>query len=92
MNPYLLNEADYKKLCSRIKYVTELNVRRIKLWNKQKGICPICLNPLYLEEIEVHHVKPVKSGRSDKLSNLLLLHKVCHKQITYSKNEKLLAG
>lgn len=64
------------------------------LLKKQKGICPVCdgvLRDNMHEDLEVHHILPRKERGSDKLSNLLLLHKTCHQQITYSKNEHLRA-
>ena len=65
---------------------------RSQLLKKQKGICPVCNGKLLgWEDMEVHHVTPRKRGGSDKLKNLRLLHKTCHKQVTVSKNEYLRA-
>jgi 5-methylcytosine-specific restriction endonuclease McrA len=44
-----------------------------------------------VEETEIHHIVPKKFGGGDEFSNLLLLHKECHKQLTYTKSEKLKA-
>ena len=47
----------------------------------QKWKCPICNDPLFNgEEIETHHITPVKQGGSDDTENLVHLHKACHKQ------------
>lgn len=57
-----------------------------KLFNLQKGICPICKQPLEnldetgQEELHVHHVKTRKSGGTNSLSNLRLVHLYCHQQ------------
>ena len=55
---------------------------RAALFNDQKGICPACEDWLNAndEQTEVHH----KDGnhRNNQWSNLVLLHSVCHKQVT----------
>ncbi len=48
---------------------------------EQKWKCPICGEALFNgEEIETHHIKPVKDGGSDDTENLYHLHATCHKQ------------
>lgn len=86
------------------KYYTERTVRicnvdpnpksvRSRLSQMQKGLCPVCHMALTREEeLEVHHVIPRKEKGSNKLSNLRLIHKVCHKQLTHTKNKKLKAA
>ena len=62
---------------------------RTKLLTKQKGLCPVCgLQLLNDERIEVHHIKPRKEGGSDKPRNLMLLHKVCHLQVTHPNRKQ----
>lgn len=57
----------------------------------QEWKCPICGDSLFNgEEIETHHIVPVKDGGSDDTENLIHLHKACHKQV-HSK-PKLMAG
>ena len=57
-----------------------------KLINRQKGICPVCGEPITEEdEWELHHIIHVKEGGTDKDTNKIFLHKECHK----SKNNKL---
>ncbi|MDJ0615699.1 MAG: group II intron maturase-specific domain-containing protein [Calothrix sp. MO_192.B10] len=51
--------------------------------------CPICGEALSNgEEIETHHVVPVKNGGTDKADNLIHLHKACHKQV-HSKSKRV---
>ncbi len=58
---------------------------------KQKWKCPVCAETLFNEEeIETHHIVPVKAGGGDGIDNLVHLHKACHKQV-HSKT-KLKAG
>ena len=52
-----------------------------RLAKMQKGLCPICLHTLYGdEELHIHHKIPKSKGGSESLSNLQLLHGVCHRQ------------
>lgn len=77
---------------------------RDKLLVKQKGNCPECSSSLlnshgYPLAVEIHHIQPIgeamKAGivthkNSNKLSNLMLLHKECHSHITqFNKNVAL---
>lgn len=94
LNPYDPENYDYfdKRKAGGARMSLLLGKVRTSLLRKQKGDCPVCKSTLLNgEELEVHHVKPRVSGGSDKLSNLILLHKECHKQVTNSKDEKLLA-
>jgi len=43
------------------------------------------------EELHMRHIKLKSLGGSDKLNNLLLLHKDCHKQVEYSTDISLQA-
>ncbi|MEM8780173.1 MAG: group II intron reverse transcriptase/maturase [Cyanobacteria bacterium P01_G01_bin.49] len=44
--------------------------------------CPNCGDFLFNgEELEIHHIVPVKQGGSDDMDNLEHLHKGCHKQV-----------
>ena len=53
----------------------------------QQWKCPVCGNVLLNgEEIETHHIVPVKQGGTDDAVNLTHLHKACHKQI-HSKSK-----
>jgi len=52
------------------------------LIKKQNAHCAVCESPFLLNErIETHHIVSKKNGGTDKLSNLMLVHYVCHKQI-----------
>jgi len=54
----------------------------------QEHKCPVCGDSLYNgEEIETHHIVPVKDGGSDDTENLIHLHKACHKQVHSSKSK-----
>ena len=49
--------------------------------NNQNWKCPRCGNVLLNgEDIETHHIVPVKDGGSNETENLIHLHSACHKQ------------
>lgn len=61
-----------------------------ELYKRQKGICPLCNTPLgYLleENLEIHHMdsiaNAIKIGQAshqvNRLDNLRIVHKTCHK-------------
>ena len=50
------------------------------IYRKQKGICPICGEPIeYDEDFDLHHILPVKDGGTNEIKNLVFLHSACHK-------------
>ena len=52
------------------------------LWLEQNGKCPICAQPLTLEEgWHVHHLLWRTYGGTDELDNRVLLHPNCHRQV-----------
>ena len=53
-----------------------------KLWQAQRGKCPLCHGDITKETgWNEHHVIPRLQGGKDILSNLLLLHPNCHRQL-----------
>jgi RNA-directed DNA polymerase len=55
---------------------------RITIAKRQYHTCPICNETLYNEEeLHVHHIRPRKNGGTNVVSNLVLLHEICHRQI-----------
>lgn len=58
----------------------------------QKGYCPVCGMTLFNgEDLEIHHILPRREGGDHSLKNLKLLHKLCHKQVEYTKDSNLRA-
>jgi RNA-directed DNA polymerase len=64
-----------------------LNRRKlITLWRGQEGKCPICNQKITKETgWHVHHIVYRVYGGTDNLSNLLLLHPNCHRQVHHQK-------
>ena len=94
-NPF--DPANYASYKARTKYLTNniitTSKTKTKLITSQKGICPVCSTSLLNnEELHMHHIKPKRLSGSHKVSNLLLLHKDCHKQVEYSTDVSLQAA
>jgi RNA-directed DNA polymerase len=56
--------------------------KRQRLAKRQKGKCPECGESLFNEEeLQIHHQQPRSKGGKDDLSNLYLVHLLCHQHI-----------
>lgn len=85
-----------------IEFLTKANFKSLgkstgmkgKLSLKQKGMCPICENSLFKDDLgnidvlnfnnlEVDHIKPIsKGGSKTSPQNLRLIHLECHRKLT----------
>lgn len=51
-----------------------------KVADSQDHICPVCSDSLYNgEELHKHHIITVKKGGKNTVSNLIALHRDCHR-------------
>jgi len=58
------------------------NQRWLKLWLEQKGKCVVCGQELEYEgDWHIHHLEKRVNGGTEALSNLVLLHANCHRQV-----------
>jgi len=54
----------------------------IRLWQEQRGRCPICQEKVTKESgWNIHHVIFRVNGGTDKATNLVILHPNCHRQV-----------
>ncbi len=77
-----LHEEYFEKR-DAIKMVDNLEGHRklLHLWKRQKGLCPICTQRINQETgWHLHHLVRRVDGGPDTVSNLCLLHPVCHAQ------------
>jgi len=93
-NPFKREDMNYfhKRRLKGAKAFRAWDKRRLKFVKKQKYLCPVCeelLEPQ--QQIELHHILAKSKGGSEKDTNLVALHKACHKQVTHSNNPSLLA-
>lgn len=95
LNPFDPANAEIfaKRLATGARQSVLANKLQGKLANLQKGVCPVCKSKLYNgETLEVHHRLARKLGGDDTLKNLLLVHKLCHDQVTYCMDKNLRAA
>ena len=61
-------------------------IKWLRLWWSQDKECPVC-NEKITEETRwnVHHILPKSEGGKDNLSNLMMLHPNCHRQVHSQK-------
>jgi len=99
-NPYTEDGAEYfgKRGKTSVTDPWVTGTRKAKLLKAQSSTCPVCEQPIGVREVnwmvednEVHHIVPVAEGGNSTLKNLVVLHKECHKQVTYTKDKRLLA-
>lgn len=63
----------------------------ISLWRRQKGQCPICFQGFSSESgWNLHHVLEKYKGGKDEISNLIMVHPNCHRQIHSQKIQKVM--
>ena len=82
-SPFDAEQADYwenrKTQQGKKKWVKGSKYETIA--KQQNWKCPNCGQSLFNgENIETHHIVPVKNGGSDDTENLIHLHSACHKQ------------
>lgn len=86
-------EYFHRRNASRSKNVFLSGETKSALAKLQKGYCPVCDMSLFsYEDLEIHHILPRRESGDYSLKNLKLLHKLCHKQVEYSKDGDLRAA
>ncbi len=89
-NPYDPEQAEYFERRLAEKWLQEQHRPKLRtLWLQQRGACLVCAQPITRESgWHLHHLCPRAKGGADKLSNLVLLHPNCHRQV-HSQNWKV---
>ena len=91
LNPYLLDNTPYFHKRQQIGTISDglWDKRSLQLLKREGYKCPVCELPIVFgQEVDVHHKLAKKLGGNDKNNNLLVLHRECHKQVTYCRSEK----
>jgi RNA-directed DNA polymerase len=86
-NPYISSDKEYfhKRKTSVI-----FAKFRAAVYKKYNNICPVCGSSLFNgENVELHHIDPVKKGGKYTLKNVQPLHQICHQNVTYNKKEQV---
>jgi RNA-directed DNA polymerase len=86
-NPYDPSWESYFDQRLGLKWLEGTNRKRlVALWKEQKGKCPICEQRITKESgWNLHHITHRVHGGTDSLSNLVLLHPNCHRQVHSQK-------
>jgi len=96
INSYRKSDREYL-IKSKIRTIEKRNInRRVRQIATKTGfLCTVCGEILDVgntsEVLHTHHILQKSRGGSDDLANLLMLHEKCHMQVTYTKNETLIA-
>lgn len=83
-NPYDPAWETYFEKRLDVKMSNDLKGRRtlLHLWKEQNGICPVCSQKItQLTGWHSHHIVWRTHGGSDGVSNRVLLHPNCHRQV-----------
>ncbi len=93
-NPYDPIWKPYLEKRSYIKMIRNLKRKKLdEIWKQQKGVCPVCHQLIMTDEAwDIHHIKPRSEGGDNSLTNLMMLHLNCHRQVHYRKGVKCDAG
>jgi RNA-directed DNA polymerase len=86
MNPFLPEWEPQLEARATLKMINKLKERKrlLRLWLSQDGQCPVCERSITMDEaFDAHHIHPKQLGGTDKLSNLVLLHPNCHRQVHF---------
>jgi RNA-directed DNA polymerase len=71
---------------SKMKSTFKGSWKLANIWEKQKGLCPMCQQKITLEsEWHCHHIQPRCEGGNNNMSNLAMLHPNCHRQLHSQK-------
>jgi RNA-directed DNA polymerase len=89
-NPYDPQWEEYFDQRLGIKWLQGTNRKKlIALWKNQAGKCPLCDQKITKETgWNIHHIVYRVYGGTDNLTNLLLLHPNCHRQV-HSQDSKV---
>ena len=89
-NPFDPAQESYfeSRLGSKMERNLKGKTTLLKLWWRQDKECPHCREKITKETgWNIHHILPKAQGGKDNISNLVLLHPNCHRQIHNPKHK-----
>jgi RNA-directed DNA polymerase len=88
-NPFDPSWAEYFLLRSTKLMTATLYGQPLRLWRRQKGICPNCLQLIDEDSIwDSHHILSREHGGENGDENRVLVHTNCHRQVHSRKYDK----
>ena len=87
-NPFDRKQETYfeDRLGQKMKASLPGKIKWFRLWWRQDKECPICKEKITEETgWNIHHILPKSEGGKDNLSNLMMLHPNCHRQLHCQK-------
>lgn len=93
-NPYALEDELYfeGRIDRTMREHLSGRKKLLAIWLNQNGLCPVCDQRIIKGmEWDVHHIIPKVAGGSEQLSNLVMLHSNCHRQV-HCRNLTVTAG
>ncbi len=83
-NPFDPKQETYfeDRLGKKMKVSLTGKIKWLRLWWRQDKECPICQEKITEDTgWNVHHILPKSEGGGDNLSNLMMLHPNCHREL-----------
>jgi len=83
-NPFdpSMEEMGEKLRMERMRKKLKYRKQILSLYQRQKGVCPLCMQPITkVSGWHDHHIIHRSQGGGDTLDNRVLLHPVCHQQL-----------
>lgn len=83
-NPFLPEWESYfeERIALQMKASLYGYDKLLRLWFKQDGICPLCVQKITRDTgWNLHHRIRLVDGGDDSMTNLILLHPTCHQQL-----------
>ena len=75
-------------MCEKMLDHTKGYGQLVRLWYEQEGLCPICDWKITKESgWNIHHIIWRSKGGNDGMTNCVLLHPECHRQVHNLKLE-----
>jgi RNA-directed DNA polymerase len=87
---YKAQQGEISKQKSNL-YNFEYFLNRAYAYNRDKGRCRVCKGEIWLNDVEIHHIKPLlPSSLVNRVQNLGTVHSKCHKVIHDGKDYSFL--
>lgn len=84
--------GEYKRIFPSIRYKDTNRLfneeQKIRIYFKQRGLCPICGKSLNFNRAQCHHRKEFSKGGQTKIGNAQMVHPSCHEKLHKQMNKR----